>query len=79
MLVEDLIAMLSEYPPDMKVALTSVGGGFSDVEFVDSMQLVLDYNNARTGRGIHEDFDYVEVVNPDIIESHIVEDYIVIK
>ena len=79
MLVEDLIALLNEYPMDMKVALTSVGGGFSNVEFVDNMQLVLDYNAASTGRGLHEDLDYVEVVNPDVLESHVIEEYIVIK
>ena len=79
MIVEDLMSLLSEYPSDMKVAITAIGGGFNDVTFVDNMTLVTDYNSEKSGRGLHEDQDYVEIINPDSLSVYLNEEYIIIK
>lgn len=80
MRVDDLILILSKYPPDTKVALTGTEGGFYDVTYMDEMELILNYNNLHSGRGQHEDKDYVEMVDDNFdINSHQTETYLIIK
>lgn len=79
--VEELIDILQNYPPDMKIAISGTEGGFNDITFVDEMVLALDYNDSRSSRGIHEDFDFAEIMlgEDDDMNNYEKEEYLVIK
>lgn len=79
--VEDLIEILSKYPPTMKIGLTGIEGGFYNATYIDEMELVLDYNAKGTARGAHEDIDYVELMceDEDDLSNYDTETYLIIK
>lgn|GEM_PF-2582248 len=78
--VEDLITILSQYPPTMKIALTGTEGGFYDASYIDEMQLATNFNPSNVARGPHEDVDYVELLGTEEdLENVIIESYLVIK
>ncbi len=79
--VSELIDILNEYPGDMEVTITYGKGGFNPITIVDHMTLVSNYNksNSHSNRGLHEDYDYVELMDEDNIKNYNVDDYLVIK
>ncbi len=81
--VKELIEILSEYPSDMEVTITYGKGGFNPVTIVDFMTLVSNYNEGKNlssfNRGLHEDYDYVELIDEQNIQNYSIQDYIVIK
>ena len=80
--VQDLIEILNEYPADMEVTITYGKGGFNPLSIVDVMTLVTNYNEGRNSngsRGIHEDYDYVELIDEDNLENYTYQEYLVIK